>query len=127
MIDGLSKASPDALTDEFEFVDGGRTFTCSVEAPGGSRPDGWWWFRVSPDTGGQRYAPFRVATGDTRADVQARVVAYYDDLLARRAQPATSNHWGRRGGSAKATPDAAPATPGAAGPSVLPTTGTPTE
>ena len=81
----------------FEFVDRGRTFTCSVEAPRAPRTEAWWWFRVSTEPG-PRYAPFRRAVGDTREGVQSRIVAFYDDLLARRAAPA-ANYWrrGRRG------------------------------
>ena len=87
----------------FTFVDGERTFTCQVEAPCRAPAEAWWWFRVSTESY-QRHAPFRAATTDTPGDVQARVVAYYDDLLARRAAPAVPR-WTRR----PATP--APATP----------------
>jgi hypothetical protein len=79
----------------FEFVDRGRTFTCSVESPQAARAEAWWWFRVSTEPG-PRYAPFRRAADDTREGVQSRIVAYYDDLLLRRAVPAPS-HWRRRG------------------------------
>jgi len=41
-----------------------------------------------------RYAPFRAEATDTRGSVQARVVAYYDDLVARRSLP--SNHYWRQ-------------------------------
>ena len=103
-----SKSAPtEALTDEFEFEDAGRTFTCSGEPVGSTRPDYWWWFRVSSDIRNQRYAPFRVEAGDTRESVQARIVAYYDDLLARRAAPPTNNHWSRRSNApAEASPAA---------------------
>jgi hypothetical protein len=77
----------------FEFVDRGRTFTCSVEAPHATRTEAWWWFRVSTEPG-PRYAPFRRAAGDTPEGVQSRIVAYYDDLLARRAVRA-ANYWKR--------------------------------
>ena len=49
--------------------------------------------RVAEDP--HRYAPFRAAASDTRGSVQARVVAYYDDLVARRDLP--TNHSWRRG------------------------------
>ncbi len=78
----------------FEFVDRGRTFTCSVEAPRATRTEAWWWFRVSTEPG-PRYAPFRRAASDTREGVQSRIVAFYDGLLARRAAP-VPNYW-RRG------------------------------
>ena len=101
--------------DSFEFEEGGRTFTCSAEpAHPPARPEGWWWFRVTPDLRDQRYAPFRTAPDDTRANVQARIVAYHDALLARRAQPATSGPWGRRPGAPAAETAQAvqPTTPG---------------
>jgi hypothetical protein len=87
----------------FAFVDDGRTFTCQVEASRHARTDAWWWFVVSTEQH-QRHAPFRAEADDTPAVVQARVVAYYDDLLARRAAPAV-NRWSRRN-----VPAATPAT-----------------
>jgi hypothetical protein len=94
--------------ESFAFVDDGRTFTCRVEASRHARNDAWWWFVVSTEQH-QRHAPFRAEATDRPDDVQARVVAYYDDLLARRAAPAP-NRWSRR--STPATPAvAAPAEP----------------
>jgi hypothetical protein len=90
---------------DFAFVDGERTFTCRVEAPHHAPAEGWWWFHVSTERH-QRHAPFRAGAADTRRDVQARVVAYYDNLLARRAAPAQPR-WGRRAAPAA---DPAPAT-----------------
>lgn len=66
----------------FEFVDGGRSYTCRVEEGSSGREDAWWWFGVSGDSG--RYAPFRADVGDTEASVRARIVAYYEGHLARR-------------------------------------------
>ena len=66
----------------FEFVDDGRTYTCRVEESRGARPEGWWWSSVAGDP--NRYAPFRAAVGDSDASVRARVVPYYENLLARR-------------------------------------------
>jgi hypothetical protein len=84
------------VIEGFEFVDDGRTFTCEVEAAGPARTDAWWWFRVSAVKADRhRYAPFRATASDTRASVQAAVVAFYDNLLARRALPVPS-YW-RRG------------------------------
>ncbi|MGZ8379926.1 MAG: hypothetical protein ACXWZS_11465 [Gemmatirosa sp.] len=89
----------------FAFVDDGRTFTCRVEASRHARTDAWWWFVVSTEQH-QRHAPFRAEETDSPDDVQARVVAYYDDLLARRAAPAP-NRWSRRNVATPAATDAA--------------------
>ena len=89
-------------SQSFAFVDADRTFTCVVEASRHARNDAWWWFVVSTEQH-QRHAPFRAEADDTPAGVQARVVAYYDDLLARRAAPA-ANRWNRRPVPAAATP-----------------------
>ena len=92
------------MPQSFAFVDADRTFTCVVEASRHARNDAWWWFQVSTEQH-QRHAPFRAEADDTPDAVQARVVAYYDDLLARRAAPAPSR-WNRRPTSAApATPD----------------------
>lgn len=81
------------MVKDFEFVDAGRTFSCCVEAPLASRPEKWWWFRVSTDDR-HRYAPFEAAASDTKAGVQKRIVAYYESVLAARARPA-ANPWRR--------------------------------
>jgi hypothetical protein len=82
----------------FEFEDGGRKFTCTVEESKITQGESWWWFSVS--TGDKhRYAPFRTTNGDTRESVRIRIVGYYDNLLARRAEPAP-NYW-RRGAPKK--------------------------
>ena len=84
----------DERHSEFTFADGDRTFTCRVEASHRAPADRLWWFRVSTESH-QRHAPFRAELTDTRRDVQARVVAYYDNLLARRAEQARPR-WERR-------------------------------
>ena len=94
MIAGPTTAA-DTLTNGFEFEDAGRTFACATEPLRASGAEEWWWFRVGGDSRGQRYAPFRAGADDTRDGVRARVVAYYDDLLARRAAPAVGHHWSR--------------------------------
>ena len=66
----------------FDFVDSGRTYTCRVEELHRGRPEPWWWFDVSGDR--SRYAPFRAEETDTESSVQDRMVAYYEDLVARR-------------------------------------------
>jgi hypothetical protein len=84
----------DERHSEFAFADGDRTFTCRVEASHRAPAEAWWWFQVSTESH-QRHAPFRAEVTDTRRTVQARVVAYYDNLLARRAEPARPR-WERR-------------------------------
>ena len=72
---------------EFEFVDSGRKFYCSVEVPSRTGMTPWWWFRV--DNGETaRHAPFEASSSDTPQSVQTRIVAYYEQLLAIRARPA---------------------------------------
>jgi hypothetical protein len=78
----------------FTFEDAGRTFNCRVEPLRPSGADAWWWFDVSTEQH-QRHAPFRAEAGDTLEAVRLRVVKYYDELLARRAEPAPSR-WNRR-------------------------------
>ena len=80
------------MTKKFSFADGDRTYTCHVEGLAG-RTEAWWWFQVSGDS--SRYAPFQAARGDTEASVRDRIVAYYQNMLARRAEPARS--WHNRG------------------------------
>jgi hypothetical protein len=88
----------------FEFVEGGRRFSCKVEALRATRED-WWWFSVSSEAH-QRFAPFRASEDDTLESVRARVTAYYEEMLARRLLPPVTQ-W-RRGGRPK-TETAAPA------------------
>lgn len=71
---------------EFEFVEAGRRFFCSVETPRSAGMSPWWWFRV--DTGGTtRYAPFEASANDTESSVRRRILAYYEELLAIEARP----------------------------------------
>jgi hypothetical protein len=90
----------------FDFVDGERKFSCTVEESRTPGSTAWWWFRVSTDDR-QRYAPFRAAPGDTQRSVKTRIVAYYDNLLVRRAAPPT-NYW-QRGVRKPVTPTGAEA------------------
>jgi hypothetical protein len=77
----------DNVIKEFEFVDAGRKFYCSVEKPKQAGMSPWWWFRL--ETGeSTRYAPFEASPNDTRQSVQERIVAYYEQLLAIAARPA---------------------------------------
>ena len=83
------------VIEGFDFAHDGRTFTCRVEAPGPERKEAWWWFHVSAvEADRHRYAPFRASATDTRASVESAIVAFYDDLVARRALPAAS-YWRR--------------------------------
>lgn len=94
---------------EFQFEDSGRTYSCCVEESRTSpstRTAPWWWFRVSNDD--QRYAPFQAAPGDTRESVRARIIAFYNHRLERKAAP-PEHHRGRRPTPTGTTP--AQATP----------------
>jgi hypothetical protein len=82
------------MHQDFVFVDHDRTFRCHVAPVHARSTDAWWWFDVSTEDH-QRHAPFRAEDGDTPASVQARVVAYYNNLLERRAAP-VQNRWNRR-------------------------------
>ncbi len=93
----------------FEFVDSERTFSCSVEKAPAAGNEAWWWFTVSTDDR-QRYAPFRATPRDTQKSVRERIVAYYNELLERRAAP-TVPYW-RRGPQQQT--EAKPALAGAA-------------
>jgi hypothetical protein len=46
----------------------------------------WWWFHLDAAES-TRYAPFEASASDTRKSVQARIVAYYAELLAIAARP----------------------------------------
>lgn len=90
------------MLETFAFVDSGRTFTCAIERLRSVNGEAWWWFTVSSDET-HRYAPFRAEDGDTQASVQMRIVAYYDGILERRAQPVVSP-WRRGRPPAKKDP-----------------------
>jgi hypothetical protein len=81
--------------DAFDFVDGGREFNCSVEAPHEGRPEAWWWFTVEGDE--TRYAPFRASVGDTQESVRSGILAYYEDHCTRRGW----ERWRSRSGRAR--------------------------
>jgi len=89
------------MLNGFEFENAGRKYSCTVEALKGPVNESWWWFSVSGDQ--QRYAPFRAASADTRAQVQTKIVEFYEHRLWAKAQPVQRGaHWGRK-------PDATPA------------------
>lgn len=89
------------VLQEFSFVDRGRTFVCRVAASRVLGPDPWWWFEVSTEQH-QRHAPFRYEATDSPEAVQQRMVAYYDNLLERRAAPVVKK-WSRPAPAAAAT------------------------
>jgi hypothetical protein len=92
------------VKESFEFEDAGRKFECSAERMRKTSPETWWWFRVSTEEQ-NRYAPFRTADDDTLSSVQERVVAYYNELLVRRAAPPI-NRWQRGGPKPAGAPGA---------------------
>ena len=76
----------DNVIKEFDFVDSGRKFFCSVEVPKQAGMPPWWWFRL--ETGeSTRYAPFEAKPTDTKQSVQERIIAYYEQLLVIEARP----------------------------------------
>ena len=92
----------------FDFTDGDRTYTCTVEKRRTPGAEPWWWFGVSGD--GHRYAPFQAASNDTQDSVRTRIVTYYKEHLVRKAMPAvTRQHWASRGKGVAVTPAVAPA------------------
>ena len=85
-----------APVDPFEFEHAGRRYSCQTGARAGGRTEVWWWFQVSGDA--QRYAAFQAASGDTRASVEERVIAFHEAMLERRSAVSTGNQpwWQRR-------------------------------
>lgn len=70
-----------------DFIDNDRTFTCVVAPRLAREVTLWWWFSV--DGNNSRYAPFVADADESDASVRTRILAYYEDHLARRAAPAT--------------------------------------
>jgi len=75
------------VTQDFQFVDGGQTFFCTIEAPRHAGMPPWWWFRVDSAERSTRHAPFEASPKDTKQSVQKRIIAYYAELLAIAARP----------------------------------------
>ena len=93
------------MTNDFEFVDGGRTFFCTVERPRHAGMAAWWWFRLDGEQT-TRYAPFEASPGDTQQSVEQRVVAYYAELLAIKARPVHQRpKWNGPGGFRSPKPE----------------------
>lgn len=102
------------MTKDFEFVDEGRKFSCSVEAPRHAGMPPWWFFRLDNEER-TRYAPFAASAGDTKQSVQARIVAYYAELQVIKARPVQQRAFWQRparvtpAAEVTATPSTAPA------------------
>jgi hypothetical protein len=75
------------VTSDFQFVDEGRTFFCSVEAPRHEGMPPWWWFYLGDRDRSTRYAPFAAAPDDTKKSVQARIIQFYAEVQAIAARP----------------------------------------
>ncbi|HUO51088.1 MAG TPA: hypothetical protein VMT93_01100 [Gemmatimonadaceae bacterium] len=86
------------MTDQFDFVDAGRTYSCCREQAHPMREDTWWYVSVSGDR--TRYAFFQAAASDTRASVQSRILQRYAALIEYRANVVPY----RRFGAAKPAP-----------------------
>lgn len=92
---------------EFQFVEAGQTFYCSVETPRLEGMAPWWWFRLD-SSGSTRYAPFEASASDTEQSVRRRIIAYYAELLAIQARPAYQRPaWRKPEPAATAAPGAA--------------------
>jgi hypothetical protein len=98
---------------EFEFVEAGQTFYCSVETPRLEGMAPWWWFRLD-SSGSTRYAPFEASASDTEQSVRRRIIAYYAELLAIQARPAYQRPAWRKPEPAGTAAPGAPASNGAA-------------
>ncbi|HUQ98225.1 MAG TPA: hypothetical protein VM166_02155 [Gemmatimonadaceae bacterium] len=75
------------MTQDFEFVNDGQTFFCTMEAPRHAGMPPWWWFRLESRDRNTRYAPFAASPKDTKESVKKRILAYYSELLAIEARP----------------------------------------
>jgi hypothetical protein len=82
----LNKFRERHVTEPFEFEDQGHRFSCATETPRHQGMQTWWWFTLDDDKT-TRYAPFERSSDDTQQSVQARIVAFYAELLAIRARP----------------------------------------
>jgi hypothetical protein len=73
------------MMNQLTFEDEGRKFVCETASSRATPDIIWWWVTVSGD--GQRYAAFHKSKGDTALSVKARIIAYYEKVLADRARP----------------------------------------
>jgi hypothetical protein len=94
--------------NQLTFEDAGRTYTCEAASSRATPETVWWWVSVSGD--GQRYAAFHKAKGDTASSVKAKIIAYYEKVLADRARPPEPRAtWLQRRNDAKAQAEQKPA------------------
>ena len=93
------------MTQDFEFVNDGQTFFCTMEAPRHAGMPPWWWFRLESRDRNTRYAPFAASPKDTKESVKKRILAYYNELLAIEARPVRPAY--QRTWQKPARPDAA--------------------
>lgn len=83
------------MIEAFEFEDQGHRFYCATEAPRHAGMQTWWWFSLDGNTT-TRYAPFEEGSDDTQQSVQARIIAYYAEMLAIQARPRRDRPlWGK--------------------------------
>lgn len=73
------------MLQPFTFEADNCVFACQIEQGRSRLAQAWWWFTVSGES--HRFAPFQPVTSDTVDNVQARVLSYYRELVARRALP----------------------------------------
>ncbi len=100
------------MIQDFEFVNDGQTFFCTMEAPRHAGMPPWWWFRLESRDRNTRYAPFAASPKDTKESVKKRILAYYTELLAieaRPVRPAYQRTWQKPVRPDAATPDGAAA------------------
>ena len=98
------------MVKTFRFEEDGRDYACSMGLPHPPQKESWWWFVVSGDR--QRYAAFRADAGDTLESVRSRVMQFYNNRLARLAEPPMRRGFGGRPRPVVAVTPAAPASNG---------------
>jgi hypothetical protein len=72
------------MLQPFTFEADDRVFACQIEQGRTPVAQAWWWFSVSGES--HRFAPFQPLADDTEDSVQFRILSYYRELVARRAE-----------------------------------------
>lgn len=91
-----------AAHERVQFENGGRTFTCECATSAATPDTMWWWVSITGET--QRYAAFRAEPADTQKNLEPRVLAFYEKLLADRERPREIRpQWGRPPGKKNAS------------------------